>query len=87
MSGVQERFISYLPVREALAPVNGAQVIADSWWMVHPSKGLVFYRKYSPQCNIDSRISKKLAWMYPDCEVAFFPVVFVPIRHQPPGGY
>lgn len=57
----------FLPVEEAVAPRGGLyfQHYVDAWWLVHPDKGLLFYRRGlgglgSPQCNTDERVTRML---------------------------
>lgn len=75
--------LSYLPESEATTPTEGADVMLDRWWSVHPEKGLIFYKTYSPQCNSNEQIARNIcAKLYPDALVKFIPVVFVPRRMQ-----
>ena len=79
------RDLTYLSLEEAQTPRDGALVMVDRWWSCHPEKGLIFWRRYSPQCNTNERINKKLtAQLYPWAEAQFMHVVYVPYRHQTP---
>lgn len=52
--------------------------IPNSWWVVHPDKGLAFYGKGfgSPQCNTNEMISRRLCPEWG--EVQFIETVFAP---------
>ncbi len=52
----------------------------DSYWVVHPEKGLAFFGKgYShPQCNTNREISVRLCPEWG--EIKFFPHVLVPLE-------
>lgn len=52
--------------------------IMNSWWCVHPEKGLAFWGKgYShPQCNRDQSIAARLAPSW--AVVVFYHQVFAP---------
>ena len=58
-------------------PLEGATVMRNRWWVVHPDKGLVVFRD-SPQCNSQKAaalmIRRKL---YPWAEVQFLEVAIV----------
>ena len=70
----------------AAQPIPGIiECIIDRWWIVHPTKGLVYHqhRGYgarispTPQCNRDKSIAERLAsGLYPWAEVRQIPVVF-----------
>jgi hypothetical protein len=52
----------------------------DSWWVVHPEKGLTFYGKGfgSPQCNRNETLARRFC---PDWAVVkFFPRVITPLN-------
>lgn len=92
----------FLPLDEAASPTSGVYFrrIADSWWAVHPEKGLVFYNPLNPrtgrrrhghkgwpQCNSDQRIKELTGRLLPfPVEVRFFPSVFVQISVGDFGG-
>jgi hypothetical protein len=60
---------AFLPVQEAVSPAKGGFFLhyVNTWWLVHPDKGLAFYRRGrrrslgAPQCNTDERITRMLA--------------------------
>ena len=74
-----DKNLSFLPVTAATNPANGMyRCIKDSWWIAHPDKGLIFYRKHSPQCNANEEIARRLKEkLYPWAEVVHMPFVFV----------
>lgn len=52
----------------------------DKYWIVHPIKGLAFFRKGygSPQCNSNEELAKRLC---PDWGIVkFIPRVLVPLN-------
>lgn len=55
------------------------QLITDSWWAVHPTKGPVVYRRSSPQCNSNKAIAERINKMYPWASVEFRAKVYMPI--------
>jgi hypothetical protein len=69
--------LSFVAFDKATTPPKGLiRHIKDHWWVVHPTKGVTFWRKHSPQCNSNEEIAKRLAMMYPWAEVRFMPSVF-----------
>lgn len=51
---------------------------SNSWWIVHPEKGLAFYGKgfSSPQCNTNESISRRLCPEWG--EIRFIETAFAP---------
>lgn len=79
--------IQFIPLDVATVPPNDLiRHIKDCWWVVHPTKGVVFWVKnkaYSPQCNHNEELAKRFAsGMYPWAEVRFIPSVFHKIHPQ-----
>jgi hypothetical protein len=77
----------YVPLEVAASPADG-RAMTDSWWSVHPEKGLAFYYtpadaramdgEPAPQCNRDERVARKITdRLYPEHEVRHVPVVFL----------
>lgn len=70
----------FVPLEEAIVPPRGLiECIKDSWWSVHPTKGLIFWdkRARSPQCNSNEAIARRLQQqLYPWAECKFIPLVF-----------
>jgi hypothetical protein len=57
----------FLPEQEAVSPSKAGFFMhwVNAWWLVHPDKGLLFYRLGrrgygSPQCNTDERVTRML---------------------------
>lgn len=80
--------LEYVTFDEATTPRDG-EVLTDRWWIVHPERGIAFYRMWpkdryrSPQCNHDERISRQLCeQLYPDHEIRLIPAVFIGHRPQ-----
>lgn len=52
----------YVSLDAATKPRNG-ECVVDNWWIVHPEKGLAFYKsgkRLSPQCNRSESTAKML---------------------------
>ena len=81
---------AFLPIQEAVSPAKGEffQHYVDAWWLIHPDRGLAFYRRGrrsglgSPQCNTDERITRmilaKSAPPWENAEVRKLASVWVP---------
>lgn len=42
----------YVSMEEATTPKQGRTCHVNRWWVIHPEKGLTFYKnRRSPQCN------------------------------------
>lgn len=71
----------FLPLAEATKPRGGfLNCIKDSYWCVHPERGLAFWGKGhgSPQCNTNESIAKRLC---PSCaEIQKIETVFAPLK-------
>lgn len=67
----------------AIGPVGSypGEPIMNSWWIVHPTKGLVYHMRYGyayPQANINEKITRMLGTkLYPWAEIKFFEMVFM----------
>lgn len=82
-----DRKLSFVSLEELTTPASGT-VLVNHYWSVHPTKGVIFYMRYSPQCNSDERITNKLQpKLYPWAEVQLIPTAYIPRRHIAPGGY
>lgn len=70
----------FVPIEKFIIPPPGLiEHLADRWWSVHPSKGLVFYDKkmMAPQCNVNESLVRRLAEkQYPWAETIFIKSVF-----------
>ncbi len=66
-----------IPLEKATTPVDGAEVMANRYWVV-VDECILLYRGVAPQCNgnkeVADSIQKKL---YPDGKVLHLPVVYV----------
>lgn len=71
----------FIPLEQATKP-KGYMLHhwANSYWVVHPEKGLAFFGKGygSPQCNTNEEISKRLcpSWGV----IKFIETVFAPLN-------
>lgn len=82
--------LEYVALDEATRPRDG-EVLTDRWWVVHPYRGLAFYRPdpkrrfRAPQCNhSEAIIDSFCADMYPGHDAIFVPVVYVGPRYHAP---
>jgi hypothetical protein len=76
-------YFSYVPILIAAEPATG-ECTVGCWWIVHPEKGLAFYRRSSDphyiasQCNRDKKVTEDLQpKLHPECEVVHLPLVFM----------
>lgn len=70
--------LEFVPLEKATIPPPGLiEHIHNRWWVVHPQKGLVFWKGWSPQCNSNKEITERI-WkgMYPWAEIQFIPSVY-----------
>lgn len=88
---MNENSFHFLSITSAISPISGtySRLVQDSWWIVHPNRGLVFFKHPhyrngmgAPQCNPNELITRKLAetiaYEFP-VEVRWFERVWVPI--------
>ena len=93
MSAIQpdDPRLVYLPEERTLDSSGMVHVIRDSWFSVHPERGLMFWqsekrrqgqlRGSSPQCNgVESTARALAAKLYPWAETRFVPLVLLPIH-------
>lgn len=76
---IQDKYI-FMAMDKATTPPSGIiQHLKNRYWIVHPQKGLAFYRSYnSPQCNENAKICARLK---PDgMDVLFVPSAFIPVK-------
>jgi len=65
-----------LPISKAIVPFTGAQVWVNNYWIV-VDECLLFYKKTSPQCNLNKEIAEKVRdKLYPGAEVRQIPLVY-----------
>lgn len=68
----------YMPLDEATTPKQGRTCHVDRWWIVHPEKGLTFYKsRRSPQCNDWEHGAREWARRFPGHEVRKIPVAYI----------
>lgn len=74
----------FLPFDQIEKGTGVCNVIRNSWWSVHPEKGLIFWKRYvqddiqraSPQCNSVKEIADQVAGkLYPWAEIRQIPLV------------
>lgn len=79
--------IVYLPLSDAERAEGSCEVVRNSWWTVHPERGLVFWtrtpknglRGAKPQCNRDERVANMVVpQMFPWAEIKWVPLVVWP---------
>ena len=74
--------LKFVPIEVATVPPSGLiNHLEDRWWIVHPSKGIVYWighdrRSMAAQCNSSKKIAKSIVKIYPWAEVCFLPSVF-----------
>ena len=68
--GETDKHLRFVPLNKATIPPSGLiEHFKDCYWVVHPKKGVVFW-KHSPQCNANKVIADRIAeHMYPWAEV------------------
>lgn len=76
----------FTSTEKAITPPAGLiEHLKDRWWVVHPTKGLVFWDKHhmAPQCNSNEAVARRI-WeqMYPWAEIKFIPSVYRSINPQ-----
>jgi len=77
----------FLPLKDAMDGPNSGfcQIIRNSWWVVCPERGLVFFWSRgerglgSPQCNINEVICKRLGTTLPGATIEYVDKAIVPI--------
>jgi hypothetical protein len=77
------------PAELAESPGGPMEHIMDSWWQVHPKKGLVFWNprpnKYVvgygiPECDVEKSDAERRHQKFPWAEIRFIPDVYCPIN-------
>lgn len=84
MSEINPRFYFVSKEKATVPPAGLIEHIKDSWWLVHPEKGLTFFDKKigSPQCNKNESLTRSWAAQHPWAVVEFIPSVFRSINPQ-----
>lgn len=68
----------YMSLEDATTPRQGAVCHVNRWWIVHPTKGLTFYRtRRSPQCNDWEPGVRDWLKRFPGHEVRQIPVAYI----------
>lgn len=92
-----EEWLVFLPDDHKFSATGGGlerSLIENSWWVVHPEKGLAFAKEVggqsrrwcSPQCNVSEQVARKIQEKaYPNLTVRFEPIVYV--RRNLDGSY
>lgn len=71
-----DKNLNFVPVEKAIVPPAGLiEHIKDHWWLVHPTKGIVFW-KHSAQANQHEVLARTWQLKNPWAEVMFLPSVF-----------
>jgi hypothetical protein len=82
----EDRYV-YMPVSDIMVSGGLCQHIKDSWWVVHPERGLVFfpYSRRNPriqesmaQCSTNEIIARR--YCPPFAEIRFFASVLQPVH-------
>jgi len=78
--------LKFIPMEKAIVPPEGLiKHIKNCWWIVHPTKGVVFYtgndkRFLAPQANGNEEIAERILSAYSWAELKFIPSVFHRIK-------
>lgn len=73
-----DKALSYIAFDKLTAESGIVSAIRDSWWSVHPERGVMIYKKHFPQCNSNENIGRRLTEkLYPWAETRFIPLVLV----------
>lgn len=71
-----DKNLNFIAMEKAVVPPAGLiEHIKDHWWLIHPTKGLVFW-KHSPQANINEELTRRWQKSNPWADVKFLPSVF-----------
>ena len=82
MRKFDESKLVFVPLVIATRPPPGiVEHLKDRWWVVHPEKGVVYFRtgkdNLSPQCNGNEEIARRFLSAFPEwAEVVLIPSVF-----------
>jgi len=77
MGKLNRNLLTKIPIEKAQTPFEGAQVMINRYWVVEDGC-ILFWNKYSPQCNSNERIAQDIQKrLYPEGSVKFLPVVYV----------
>jgi hypothetical protein len=86
MAAVTEDEYAYMPLDAVHKATGIVQHITNSWWAVHPERGLLFFpynkrnpdlKHSSPQCNSNEAITRRLVPAF--AEVRYIESVLIPI--------
>ena len=82
MGNINRKLLTKIPLEKALKPFDGASVMLNRFWIIE-DECILFYNKYSAQCNSDSTIAESIRKrIYPDARILFLPVVYVEGRFE-----
>lgn len=71
-----DKRLSFVPIEKAVVPPSGLiEHIKDHYWLVHPVKGIVFWKE-SPQANRNEELTRRWQKNNLWAEVMFLPSVF-----------
>ncbi len=74
--------LSFISLNELVdEPMEGAVLLRNVWWSIHPERGAIIWLHFHPQYNHHESISRSLTErLYPWAEVRFFQMAFLPAR-------
>lgn len=76
-----DKRIRYVSENDALVAPEGIVChYKNRWWLVHPTKGLLFFRGTVPQCNFNKAVTEKMHWIAPWSVIKFYESVFVKVN-------
>lgn len=81
---IDDPHLVFVPFEEASTPPSGIiEHLKDMWWIVHPQKGIAYWRHggpsskhLSPWCNKSEEITRRIFASFPWADVKFIPSVF-----------
>lgn len=67
-----------VPLEKLKTPKAGRLCYGPSWWTVTDDNCVLFYKRFSPQCNADRRCAESIRdRLYPGLRVEFVEMAFI----------
>lgn len=84
--GEDDPRLLYMPLSETTSRSGPCHAVQNSWWAVHPERGLIFFARgrksiahAAPQCNRDKNVAEMvIGKLYPWAQIVFVPLVVCP---------
>lgn len=78
-----DKVLQFISLDELTTPKTGSVVVCNQYWIMHPTKGAVIFRRHFPQRNTARNIAETVRDLaYPWAEVNFIGIAYIPTRHQ-----